>query len=196
MSRPFRRAAAGLCLASGMTLALAATAWAEAPFVTPQHDVDVLYAVPMPDGTSGGQRMRWSSSGLAQRVDLDGSATFMLTDYRTHVLQVVDTLHRTYSRMPAPGGALTPPGEPAPGEFHAESDDTVAGEPCRWWRSGDNEGHEARFCYTPDGVLLAARRGDMVVARAVRLSRAAQAADVFAVPSGYRGVAPHDAPAP
>jgi len=171
------------------------TASPSAPFVTPQQDVDILYAVPMPDGTNGGQRMRWSRAGLVQRVDLDGSATYMVTDYRARVLHVLDTRNHTQAQMAAPGGALTLPGEHPAGVFGSETDDTVAGEPCHWWRTADSDGQQARFCYAADGVLLAAQRGGVTIVRAVRVTRAPQDAGIFAMPEGYRRIsAPSAAP--
>jgi len=183
-----RRVLAGLALLAAVGGASHTVRAAEAPFVTPQGDVDVTYAVPMPDGSNGGQRMRWSRTMLVQRVDLDGSATYMVTDYKARTLHVLDSRNRTRTDMPAPGAGLTPPGEHAAGEFHAEAEDHVAGEACQWWRTADTDGKEARFCYSNDGILLSAQRAGQIVARAVHVDRIPQDGSVFAMPADYRTI--------
>jgi hypothetical protein len=159
------------------------------PLVTPLSDVDIVYAVPMPDGGLGGQRMRWSVRGWLQRVDLDGSATYMITDYRIGRLSVIDGLHHTRSDLGAPGGPLLPPGTAADDGYSPLGADSVAGVGCRWWNATDSDGQHGSFCYSEDGLLLEARRDGHVLVRAVSVSREVQPESLFVPPADYRNVA-------
>ncbi|MCQ8241101.1 hypothetical protein [Rhizosaccharibacter radicis] len=202
--RGWRRTAALLAAAGlGFSLALRAAAAADAgtamlpvpaaenPFVVPQHDVDILYEVPPPAGTPAGagalmtQRVRFAAAVQKQRVDPPGNASFMITDYPARRLTMVETGRRMATTVPAPGGALSPPGSRATGSFRRGNTLQVAGYPCTEWLTADDSGAPSVLCLTADGVMLQARQGDRVLIRARTVRYGPLDADVFAVPAGY-----------
>ncbi|MBB2200175.1 hypothetical protein [Gluconacetobacter tumulisoli] len=162
----------------------------DAPFVTPQHDVDVTYAIASPDPSRPQfrQRMRWSGEQQRQRVDPEGSSTFMITDYRKRLLTVVDMAHRARTTIPAPGPALTTPGQRATGVWARGPSMTVAGQPCIVWHTTDTDGRASDVCYTDDGVMLQVVQNGRVLVQADSLSRSAQPDPVFAIPDGLAEV--------
>ncbi|MBM9401818.1 hypothetical protein JUN65_09495 [Gluconacetobacter azotocaptans] len=162
----------------------------DAPFVTPQHDVDVTYVITSPDPSRPPvrQRMRWSGQQQRQRVDPEGSATFMVTDYRTRLLTVVDTAHQARTTIPAPGPALSAPGQRAAGVWARGPSMVVAGQPCTVWHATDTDGRASDVCYTDDGVMLQVVRDGHVLVQADTLVRAAQPDPVFAIPDGLTEV--------
>ncbi|WP_342628245.1 hypothetical protein AAC691_20170 [Nguyenibacter vanlangensis] len=159
-----------------------------APFVTPQCDVDVTYSVAAPDPAVPAirQRMRWSSATLRQRVDPAGSATYMLTDYRARTLTVIDLARNVRTTIPAPGSAVTRPGQRAPGSWIHGATMLVAGQPCTAWQTADTDGQASEVCYSDDGVMLQATRNGHVMVRAETVRRTAQPDAVFAIPAGLR----------
>nr|WP_243429551.1 hypothetical protein [Acetobacter sacchari] len=180
-----------ICGAEPISRSLAADDGATGPFVTPSVDVDVRYEMASPDGGKPvGQRMRWQVSSLRQRIDPEGSAVYMVTSWRDGTLAVVDTLHRRRSVMPAPGAALTPPGQVAPGSFQRLGSDMAAGQSCVLWRTADQDGRPVDACYTVDGILVRVSQQGQVKVNAVSVSRTAQSDDVFAVPSDFAVAAP------
>ncbi|MCQ9156147.1 hypothetical protein [Acidomonas methanolica] len=168
--------------------AAAGPALADAPLVTPLADTDVRYRIAGPGGTMLGQRMRWRSEGWLQRIDPEGSASFMVTDYRAGRLSVVDTAHRVVSTMDVPLASFAPPGVPAPGQWARAGVDHVAGLECTEWNGRDSDGRTTQFCYTADGVLLQAARDGVTMLRAVAVAHDPQDSGIFAVPSGFRAV--------
>ena len=168
------------------------------PFVVPQRDVDVLYAIPAAGGlasaadaaatggTAVGQRVRFSVDPARQRVDPPGSGTFMITDYAAGRLTVVQPQRRTAIVLPAPGPVLAPHGVRASGAYARLGDRVVAGTPCTDWSTPDGAGTPSVVCLTDDGVMLRASQNGRVLLQAVRVTFAPQPAAVFAVPDGFR----------
>ncbi|EHH69045.1 hypothetical protein [Gluconobacter morbifer] len=158
----------------------------QAPLVTPLHDTDIDYAMTDPNGQQMHQRMRWSSALWRQRIDPQGSATFMLTDYRNHKLMVLDSTAHTATVMSAPGASFAAPGTPALGSWKKLGGSTVAGLPCTVWESADTEKQPTDFCYTDDGLMLRASHGGRLIVQALSVSHAQQPAALFDPPPGYR----------
>ena len=182
-------------------LAPASAQQPDRPFVVPQRDVDVLYAIPAAGGlatagaaaadgaTNGaavGQRMRFSADPARQRVDPPGSGTFMITDYAAGHLTVVQPQRRTAIVLPAPGPVLARHGVRAAGAYGRIGDRVVAGMPCTDWSTPDGAGTPSVVCLTDDGVMLRASQNGRVLLQAVRVTYAPQPAAVFAVPDGFR----------
>ncbi|WP_419730171.1 hypothetical protein [Lichenicola sp.] len=172
---------------------------ADHPFVVPQHDVDVLYAVPvpasvMPPSGSGPeqiagfvrQRMRFSVALQRQRVDPPGPGTYMITDYASRHLIMVQPQQRLATTVPAPGGPIAAPGARATGQYRRLGAQTVAGLACTDWSTRDDSGNESVVCLTPDGVLLRANQGGHLLVQAVSAAFLPQDQAVFEVPDGYR----------
>ena len=167
---------------------------ADRPFVVPQRDVDVTYAVPVPpqDGRTRtvavavSQRMRFSIDPLRQRVDPPGTGTYMITDYAARRLIVVQPDRHLATSLPAPGGPIAPHGVRATGDYRRLGPQTIAGTACTEWATGDQSGNPSIVCLTDDGVMLRAVQGGQVLLQAVQLSYAPQPAAVFAPPDGYR----------
>ncbi|MBS1083214.1 hypothetical protein [Gluconobacter kondonii] len=196
-----RTAGMAVCLLMGAVVGFSAKAdvpatpaplQAQAPFVTPLHDVDIDYVLTGPAGQHLHQRMRWTSTSWRQRIEPEGSATVMLTDYRTHILMVLDGTKRTATVMPAPGGSFAAPGTPAAGSWRRMGQGRIAGEACTIWESADTDRHPTTFCYTEDGLMLGAVHDGKPVVEAVSVSRSPQPLDVFDPPPGYHRVeSPH-----
>ena len=157
-------------------------ALAEAPPARPLRDVDVTYKVPVPDqkGTTLMQRYRWSVAAQTQRVDLAGSANWMVLDFNTHRMSLVHDDSHEVIDAPAP-----PEADPGLGSFARAGDDTVAGLACTMWRTVDSRGAATLACYTRDGVLLRAQAGSKVMMEAVSVDYAAQDSSIFRLPAGY-----------
>ncbi|MFT8808590.1 hypothetical protein [Gluconobacter sp.] len=163
---------------------------AEAPLVTPLHDADIDYVLTGPSGRHLHQRMRWTSALWRQRVEPEGSATIMLTDYRTHTLMVLDSANHTATVMSAPGGSFATPGTPAAGSWRRMGQGRIAGEACTIWESADSDSHPTTFCYTDDGLMLGAVHDGKPVVEAVSVSHAPQPVEIFDPPPGYHRVDP------
>ena len=175
------------------------------PFVVPQRDVDVLYAVPVPatvspEAGSGPvaiagyvqQRMRFSADLQRQRVDPPGPGTYMITDYASRHLIMVQPQQRLATTVPAPGGPIAAPGARATGQYRRLAAQTVAGTACTDWSTRDDSGNESVVCLTPDGVLLRAMQGGHLLVQAVSVAFTSQDHGVFQVPDGYRLQQPPD----
>ncbi len=191
--RPLRAAVAPLLMFAAI-LAFAGPAAAaqqpDRPFVVPQRDVDVLYAIPAaglaPGSAAVGQRVRFAADPARQRVDPPGSGTYMITDYAARRLTVVQPDQRLATVLPAPGTPLAPHGMRADGAYRRLDGRVVAGTPCTDWSTRDQAGTESVVCLTDDGVMLRASQAGRLLLQAVRVGYAPQPAAVFAVPDGYR----------
>lgn len=187
-------------LAPILLLGMAAAGYAQAPdhpFVVPQHDVDVLYAVPLPvpagqAGSQAGQpvkaieqRMRFAAGLQRQRVDPPGPGTYMITDYRAGQLIMVQPGQRIATSIPAPGGPIATPGTRATGDYTRLGPQTIAGVGCTDWRTRDDSGNQSVVCMTEDGVLLRAMQADHVLVQAVRVTFDRQDPTLFDVPAGF-----------
>lgn len=165
-------------LAAALLLAPAARAEAP-PALQPTHDVDITYKVPVAGGAGMAllQRYRYSAALRRQRVDLPTSGNWMVLDFATHRMQAVRDESHEVVEAPVP-----PTGTPGYSRLGSE---TIAGLPCTEWQTRDSNGGQTVTCYTEDGLMLRARRGDQVLIEAVHVSNAAQDATVFEVPAGY-----------
>lgn len=181
-------------------LGLAAAGHAQSPdhpFVVPQHDVDVLYAVPLPVPAGQGssqagqpvkvieQRMRFAAGLQRQRVDPPGPSTYMITEYRTGQLIMVQPAQRIATSIPAPGGPIASPGRRATGDYTRLAAQTIAGVNCTDWRTRDESGNQSVVCLTEDGVMLRAMQADHVLVQAVRVTFDRQDPSLFEVPAGF-----------
>ena len=169
------------------------------PLVVPQHDVDVSYAMSAPSASGVTiplvQRMRFSVAGERQRVDPPGNGTFMITDYGTGRMIVLQPEQRLATILPAPGGPIALHGPPATGDYRRLGTGSVAGVPCTDWATRDVAGHDSVVCFTADGVLLRAMQAGRVLVQATRVEETPQPAEVFAVPPGFRVQAAPSLPA-
>lgn len=163
-----------------------------APFVTPQHDVDVVYAIagPMPGLPPFHQRMRWSVSEWKQRIDSQGVDTYMVTDYRNKQLVVVNEALKKKTTMPAPGASITAPGVRPSGDYVKVGEATIAGATCTDWHMIDTDGNPNDVCYTDDGVMLRVTRNNIPLVVAIKVNRSAQPSNLFQIPSGLKELAP------
>ncbi|GBQ28145.1 hypothetical protein AA0472_2592 [Acetobacter estunensis NRIC 0472] len=179
-------------LALGLMAPLAAQAdKTTGPYVTPSVDVAVTYELASPEGGAPvRQDMHWQVATLRQRIDPAGSAVYMITSWKDRTLTVVDTLSHRRSTMPAPGTALTLPGQVAAGSFARMGTDTVAGQFCTVWRTVDQDGRPGDACYTADGILVRMVQGGRTMVQAVSVERVPQPDALFVVPQDYSETAP------
>ncbi|GBR53193.1 hypothetical protein AA106555_1203 [Neokomagataea thailandica NBRC 106555] len=175
----------GMCHAAEQSASVQSASPLSAPYVTPGVDADIDYVMNGPKGQKMHQRMRWSAALLRQRVELEGSATVMLTDYRNHKLMVLNTVDHSATVVAAPGDSFTPPGVSAPGEWRQVGPAVIAGQQCIVWESGDNAKQPTDFCYTADGLLLGATQGGRLVVQAHSVTRSPQDTSLFDPPLGY-----------
>jgi hypothetical protein len=179
-----RRAATALAVLAAGLLAGGAMPAEPAPHAYPTRDVDVTYKVPVSGGgkTAILQRLRYSATLRAQRVDLPTSGNWMVLNFVTHRMAMVrDETHEIVD-LPAPESTAQPH---AGASFVRLGDATVANLPCTEWRTRDTRGQETVACYTDDGVLLRARGGAGTLMEAITVQYASQGPEVFALPSGY-----------
>lgn len=196
--RTFRRASL-LLLALSLTSLFSAceiraedaVAATSGPYVTPSVDVAVHYEMISPQSPAPvHQDMHWQVASLRQRIDPENATVYMVTSWRDHTLNVVDTLGHRRSVMPVPGAVLTPPGQIAPGSFKKLGTDMVSGQFCTIWRTTDQDGHESDACYTEDGILLQVKQQGRILVRALSVERVPQPDTLFAIPETYSVVAP------
>lgn len=187
-----------ILVAATTILAATGPAWgqpgpADHPFVVPQRDVDVLYAVPVQGPSQAGQgqaavaqRMRFSVTPTTrQRVDPPGPGTYMITDYAAGRMIVVQPAQHLATSLPAPGSPIAPHGVRATGDYKRLGVQAIAGAACTDWQTTDQSGNISIVCLTEDGVLLRAMQAGRIMLQAVQLAYVPQAAAVFAVPDGY-----------
>ncbi len=196
MSVVRRHAACALLLSAPASAALAqgTAAVPDRPLLVPQHDVDVSYAVAAPAASGVAaplvQRMRFSVAGERQRVDPPGNGTYMITEYGTGRMIVVQPAQRLATILPAPGGPIALHGPPPTGDYRRLGPEVVAGTPCTDWATRDVAGRDSVVCLTADGVLLRATQAGQVLVQATRVEEVPQPAEVFAIPDGDRVQAP------
>ncbi|WP_239020210.1 hypothetical protein [Novacetimonas pomaceti] len=168
----------------------AAASAGEAPFVTPQHDVDVTYTIYPPHDAQATmtQRMRWSEAKMTQRIDPGNTGTYMITDYRDRTLTVIDPDRRMKTVIPAPGAASVDPSRRAEGSWLRTGSATVAGHACTLWQTSDTDQRPSEICYTDDGVMLEVVRDGKVMVEATSIATIPQDSAVFDVPSGLKEV--------
>jgi hypothetical protein len=168
-----------------------AAAGAEAPRTVPEHDADISYAIPTPAGAAM-QRLRYNAALRLLRIDPPGDGLHVVIDNARGRMVTVRAADRSLIDMPAPAAWM--PGIGAAGYVRGR-DDVVAGLPCTEWRTRDSEGRGVRACFTADGMLLrAVTEAGQVLLLAVDVRRAAQDPALFAIPAGYRRLAPPPLP--
>ncbi|HTR15802.1 MAG TPA: hypothetical protein VMI52_02050 [Acetobacteraceae bacterium] len=187
------------CLTLGalaLTLPALAARATEQPATLPSRDVEVTYRViaagshgPGAQSDAGdaptlSQHMRYLAAASRLRVDPPGGGMFLIVDYRKHALAMVEPAVRRVLDLPAPAGMPFADAVPT-ARFVRQGTDTVAGLACTEWLTTDTAGRPTRTCLTPDGVLLRAESGGLVLAEAVSVSYAAQNPADFEVPAGF-----------
>lgn len=160
-------------------------AWAEErPATVPTRDVDVTYRAGPPQQPVT-QRSRWSAGSRKMRLDTPTPGIYVLVDYGAKRMSMVSDADHAVLDVPLPADGLM--GQPASGAAFTRRDTAqVAGVGCTNWETLDSSGKPATACFTADGVLLEARRGDLVLVQAVRVAYGTLDAATFAVPPGYR----------
>ncbi len=161
---------------------------AEHPPITPQRDVDVIYATAAPrdGGPPLTQRMRWSVASGRLRVDPPTGGLYMIVDYRAKRMAVVKPDARAVLDVSTLGPGL--PGAAA-GDYVRQGAGQAAGLPCTDWQTSDAAGQQTLLCLTPDGVMLRASQGGQVLLEATRVSYGPQDPSAFQPPEGFRHVA-------
>lgn len=155
------------------------------PFVTPQHDVDVVYA--MLPAESGGaeatQRLRWSAGLQAQRIDVPGAPTYIVTRHRDHLTAAIRLDGRGVIEQAAPEDVPVP-GAAASGGYTrlAGPVQSIAGRSCTEWQVRDADGRQTVLCLGDDGVVLRVRQDARVLLLARSVSDTAQPEALFAIP--------------
>jgi hypothetical protein len=172
-----------IAVAAALPLAAAAQ---DRPPVLPTRDVDVTYQS-KPGAIAIEQRSRFSAAMQRTRLDLPTPGLFSIMDYRSHTMSLVSVVDRKVLQTT---GATTP----ATSDYVRRGQDQVAGLACTEWEVRDSVGQPALTCFTPDGVMLRARRGDQVLAVATRVIYAPQDAALFEVPSDFDRVQRRVAP--
>ena len=106
--RSARGVGAAILVLSGLSAGARGAPMVTQPFVTPQHDVDVVYAM-LPDEAGGGadatQRLRWSVALQAQRIDVPGAPTYVVTRHREHLTAAIRLDGRGVIEQAAPEAA-------------------------------------------------------------------------------------------
>ena len=162
--------------------ALSAPALAQdRPPSLPTRDVDVTYRT----GTIE-QRWRFRASDQKLRLDPPTQGVYMILDYRAHHMTMVNDSEQAALETPSPPAAPFAPGATRRGQ------DQVAGLECTEWETGDTTGNPTLACFTADGVMLRARRGDTLLVEAARVLFAPLDGRLFMVPPGYH----HQGPTP
>ena len=143
----------------------------------PTRDVDVTYAA----AQNVSQRWRFRVADQKLRLDPPTAGLHMIIDYPAHTMAVVNDRDRTVLMLAAP---------PAPGRTGtARGTGQVMGQACTEWEQRDSQNQPTLACYTADGVMLRARRGDAIMVQATALRYAAPDAAAFTVPAGYERLA-------
>lgn len=162
------------------------------PFITPQRDVDVVYAIAgaMPGLPPFHQRMRWSVGEWKQRIDSQGVDTYMITDYKNQQLVVLNPELKKKTTMPSPGDSILAPSQRPTGDYMKVGEATIAGQHCNEWQIVDSEGNPNDICYTDDGVMLRVVRNNIPLVMALKVVYAPQDTKLFQVPSNLTELAP------
>ncbi len=168
-------------------LLLAVDAPVAAPFVFPQTDVTVVYAVA--GDPSVRQTLRVAASSGLERLDAPGGGLSVVTDTVHGEATLIDHGANTYALEPAAGGPSDQRARRAPdGVYRQLGTDRVAGLACTDWATHDAAGQPVYVCFTADGILLRARRADEPALLAISVARGPVDPASFAVPAGARRV--------
>lgn len=180
--------AALLLLAAAAGPAMAAE---DRPASLPTRDVDVTYRSEQA-GQVLEQRSRFAVTEGRMRLDTPTPGVYVIVDYRAHTLAMVSDADKGVLDTAAPAGGL--PGTAGSASYTRRNDDVVAGVPCTEWETRDRQGIPAIACFTADGVMLRARRGDLVLAVATRVAYGPMDPALFRVPAAYNHVSKPAAP--
>ena len=169
--------------------AMPAVAQEARPTTLPTRDVDVTYRAGQGDQAVT-QRSRWWARERKLRLDTPTPGVYLIVDYPAHTVAMVSDADRGVLDLPAPPGGLPGQGgggtgSTEPGAFTPRGSGEVAGLACRKWETLDTMGKPTVACFTPDGVLLEARRGAQVLVQAVRVSYGNLDAAALVVPPSY-----------
>lgn len=181
---PFRDA---LLLAALLLAAHAASAQ-DRPSLTPTRDVDIIYRTERA-GQVIEQRSRFDAALQRTRLDMPTPGLYSILDHRAHTLSIVSDPERGVIDMPS--GAT---GQAGAGAYARRGQDQVAGLACTEWETLDSQKQAVLTCFTPDGVMLRARRGAAVLAVATRVTYGPLDPVLFTAPAGYGHVTRRAAP--
>jgi hypothetical protein len=156
------------------------------PAPLPTRDVDVTYQSRQGEVVLE-QRSRFTVQAQRMRLDMPTPGLYMIVDYKTRTMAVVSDGDRGVLEMAAPAGAA--PGLDAAASYARRGEDRVAGLACTEWETRDSQGQASWACFTADGVMLRARRGDKVLAIATRVAYAPNDPGLFTIPPDYRRTA-------
>jgi hypothetical protein len=179
--------------AAALILIAAETPAATHPDLIPKRDVAITYRV-SEAGKTLEERVRWLGGADIERVDLPGPV-YMIADFRTHRLSLVDKAKHSVLELEAPRESVTHPDASAAWTKVGEA--KVAGLDCTEWRLTVSGTEPQQLCATPDGVLLRVEvMGKPIVeAQSVRFEKLDP--KLFEVPVSYeRAVPPAAAPPP
>jgi len=169
----------------GCALLLALSAMAasaqERPPTSPGRDVDVTYQIAVGPKILE-ERWRFLAAAGRSRVDVDPRA-FLIADRKTRTATMVDVAAQSALDIPMRSMG---PGDLAGSVGTRLGSLEVAGLPCTEWQLQDNSGRDVIGCFTGDGIMLRARRGDRVAIQASRVSFDAQDPANFQVPPGFK----------
>jgi len=165
----------------------------------PLRDVDITYVVPTPDGAAR-QRLRYSTTRRALRIDPPGTGLYIVIDFATNRMFTVRTADRSVIDMAAPPSWM--PGQGQGGQTGARyirrNRTEVSGVPCTEWQTTDSEGRDVRICFDDQGDMLRATvqtpKGEAVLALATELRHEPQNPAIFHVPPEYRRLSPPPIP--
>ncbi len=180
-----------------LLLAAAPAGAQDRPVTAPTRDVDVLYrAGAGPQAIE--QRSRFRAADQKVRLDTPTPGLYMIVDQRARTMAMVSDADRGVVDLALQGGAVpggaipggaVPGAMPAGQAFTRRGADRVAGLDCTEWETVDSQGQPTLACFTPDGVLLRARRGAAVLVAATRVTYGPHDPALFTVPSAYNRVA-------
>ena len=175
--------AASLLVVAGPVLA------DERPVTRPTRDVDVTYVATV-QGTRMTQRTRTVAGAGEVRIDTPSAGLYMILNRDAHTMEMVSEADKGAIALPydpaRAGGAVA---ENA--SYRRLGTDSVAGLPCTEWATTDSRGAEVAACFTPDGVLLRARKGAAILVQAASVAYGKLDPAIFTIPAGYdRKVAP------
>ena len=180
-------------LALALAFCAGAAYAADKPPAMPPGDAAILYKV-MPDNHPTEQvRVYFGRHGNLLRVDGPAGEGNTVLDRATGTLTVVFTATRAYMVIPSKSPVSDPfLLDPNATYQRTGTTQTIASIHCTDWLATSKRGH-ANVCISDNGLLLAAKGVDGTGAggeiRAVEVSTAPLAPDLFTPPSGYQEIA-------
>ena len=157
------------------------------PRTRPARDVDITYEI-----TRGGQvlqeRSRYDAAAGLQRVDVAGTGSYMISDTKAGLVDMVNDAARRVVEM------HVAPGQPAsdPAGYTRLGQQSIAGLPCTDWQVAGAQ--PTVLCLTDDGVTLGMSGQGGQAVRAISVTYTPVDPAAFAVPPGYAKVSPAQPP--